>query len=797
MVWIKRLSILIASLLALIVAVLTYVMLFVNPNDFKGELKNVAYEKANVTLRLDGDLSWSFFPWLGLSLENIGVALGEDAEIVQFDRAEFGLAIMPLLKRTIQVDKVKLINLKANLLVDKAGQANWQYTMPADLPVSNSPSNTKINPDASQSSDVVTSQPAPVVSSEDQAPAPLPNIQLDELLIENAQIQYRDEQSKQLVSAKLNVKLKDVTWDKAWPMVLDLAVTQSDLEGNFPLKANMTLNANLTVFPEKEALSLGSLVLSADVESGALPVSPLKAKLSATSMDMDLPQENLFIEGLALSGLGLNLDGKIQAYQVLSDPQFTASFSLGEFNPRDVMKALKITAPEMSDAKALTKAQLDMTIEGSTHSVTAQSISLLLDDTNLEANGVVNLAPLYWDMSLAGSNLNLDRYLPTPVETSEEESNTPAKSTETQSTVNTAASSAVNPAVKSPVESDLIPVDLIRSLSGHVGLVFNNIIVKKLKIDQLTLDSTQANGLVKVDPIKVSLYQGNVVANASLDVRGKTPLIKVQPAITAVQIQPLLVDFMEMDKISGATYLDGEISTRGNQLDMLMSSLQGDLLVDIKKGALVGTNLTKTVCQGIGAVRKEALNDKSFGADTPFETMTFPAHIVNGVVSTPGLKISSAGIAVTGNGVVSLPDASLNYQANVGVAGSELDKACRVNQKVAKLTFPIVCKGKFSDDPAGLCRPDVKGFASLFAKLAKEELKLKADEEKARLKAKLEEEKVQLKAKAEEEKARLKLKIEQEKAELKAKLQAQREAEEEAAKEKLKEKLKDKLKSFF
>jgi len=40
---------------------------------------------------LDGDISWSFFPWLGLeSLKNIGVALGSRRGILTVDRAEFG-----------------------------------------------------------------------------------------------------------------------------------------------------------------------------------------------------------------------------------------------------------------------------------------------------------------------------------------------------------------------------------------------------------------------------------------------------------------------------------------------------------------------------------------------------------------------------------------------------------------------------------------------------------------------------------------------------------------------------------
>ncbi|WP_339719867.1 AsmA family protein [Marinomonas primoryensis] len=778
MVWIKRLSLLVASLLAFIVVLLAYVMLFVNPNDFKDELKSVALEKANVNLRLDGDISWSFFPWLGLELENIGVALGTDAEILQFDRAEFGLAILPLLEKKIQVNKVNLVNLKASLNKDAQGQGNWQL----DIPESSAS-----NSQAASGSSSATTATSVEDSSESVTPMNLPDIQLDELRIENAQVTYRDEQTKQLINATFSVQLNDVQWDKAWPMAMDVALTQSDLQGNTPLQLKAKLNANLAVFPERESLSLDSLVLSGGVSSDALPTSPIEVKLSATNIDLDLPQENVLVEGLAFSTLGLNVDAKIQAYQVLSSPQFSGVLSVGEFNPRYLMTRLNLPIPDMSDDTALTKARANITFEGSLDSITAQPISITMDETKIEANAVVDLSPLRWDVSIAGKNLNVDRYLPTPVEASPEEIAAAKADNVTEAAQNT---NVIGVEQNSSDVGELIPVDLIRSLNGHVGVVFEGLTVKKLRIDKIELDSTQANGLVKIYPLRASLYKGDITSKVSLDVRGNTPVVDISPAIDGVQIQPLLVDFMDMDKIAGATYLNGELSARGNQIDALMSSLQGDLLVEIKNGALVGTNLTKTVCEGIAAIRKESIKEDQFGPDTPFETMRFPAHIVNGKVSTPGLKISSAGIQVTGDGVVSLPDSSLDYQANVGVAGSELDKACRVNAKLTKLAFPIVCKGQFSDDPAGLCRPDIKGFGKLFANLAKDELKLKLEAEKVRLKEKGAELKAELEVKKQAEKARLEAKLATEKARLKAELDETRQAEAERAKEKLKEKLK-------
>lgn len=750
MVWVKWLVLSVVGFVALIAIALTSVTVFVNPNNFKEELQTVALDKANVRLRLDGDIQWSFFPRLGLELDDIGVALGSDAEIVQFDRAEFGLAIAPLFEQKIQVNKVNLINLKASLHKDANGQGNWELDIPESEDVSENTSADTVNVANDNTAAASTEEASGFDASN------LPDIQLDELRIENAQVEYRDEQTNQLIKTTLNVTLTDVQWDKAWPMAMDLALTQSDLQGGSPMTAKAELNANLSVFPAREFMSLDSLVLTGSLASDALPASPLEAKLSALKFDLDLPQENVLIEGLALSALGMNIDARVEAYEVLTEPKFSAIFSLGEFNPRDVMADLNIALPDMSDDTALTKVLADISLTGDSNTITAQPISIELDDTKIEANAVLDLSPLSWDISIAGAEFNLDRYLPEPAESDEEEV--------VEETVATTEE-----------EGDLIPVDVIRGLNGHVGILFENIIAKNLKIDKIEFDSTQSNGLVKISPLRASLYEGTIESSLSLDVRGNTPKINVVPSIEGVQIQPLLIDFMELENIAGATFLTGELNTQGNRVDALMASLQGDLLVEVKQGALVGTNLTRSVCEGLASLNKKTINESQFGEDTPFESMRFPAHIVDGQVSTPGLNISSAGIQVTGDGVVSLTESSLNYTANVGFPGSALDDACQVDEKIAKLTFPILCKGLFSDDPIGLCRPDFKGFANLFADLAKAELKVKAEEEKAKLKAELD------------------AKIAAEKARLKAELEAKKEAEE----EKLKEELKNKLKSFF
>ncbi|MEL0635622.1 AsmA family protein [Marinomonas sp. TI.3.20] len=727
MTWLKRIGIVIGVLFVLLAAILAYALYFVNSASFKTELQKVALEKADIHLRIDGDIQWSFFPWLGIELDDIGVAMGDDPEILQFDRAEFGLAILPLLKQSIQVDQVRLVNLKANLSVDKSGRGNWQRSFAE--PASKNTNKTTPSIANSQTSNAYQA------TSSGAKKSVIPDIKLDKLQIDNAQVVYRDAKTNQKIDATFNVNLSDVQWNKAWPMVMDAVIKQSDLNGKNALTISSKLTAKLTVFPEREVFSLANMSLSTELQGDALPASPLKANVDIKQVDMDIPQENLFMDGMSLSTLGVNLNAKVKMYQVLSDPQYTASVSVGEFNPRDVLKQLHITIPDMADSSVLSKASGDVKIEGSTDKVVIQPMSLMLDDTNLQANVVAELSPLRWDANITGENLDIDRYLPPPADPKDSKSSaktvaaTPSDSDVTSSGSNDAAT------------ADLVPLDLVRSLNGHLGFEFKNLTVKKLQLNSVNLDATMGNGVVHISPAAVSLYKGKSTVDATYDARTNTPTLDVSSRVQGIQIQPLLKDFMDLDKLSGTTSLTGELSAKGNQVDALMSSLNGDFLAEITNGTLNGVNLTKTVCQGIAAIRKESLSGNNFSANTPFESMNFPIHIVNGNVSTPGLVMTSAGVSVTGDGDVSLVNKSLDYQVNVAIAGSELDHACRVDKTLTDLAFPVVCKGKFSDDPAGLCRPDVKGFGHILADLAKAELKEKAkakvDEEQDKLKEKL------------------------------------------------------------
>ncbi|ADZ89885.1 AsmA family protein [Marinomonas mediterranea] len=788
MVWVKRLLFVLVFLLALVLGGIGYVLIFVDPNDFKKELISLADKHANIDLKIDGDISWSFFPWLGVELNDIGVAAKGESTLAKFEEAEFRLAVLPLLQQKIEVDTVRLIGLKADLVMDEEGNGNWQLGSKTDSQKQASNQSSIASSTASMPSETDAVTPNAAKAAQTSSAYTIPDINIEKIELVDAQVRFVDKQRGMDLLAMFNTNLSNVRWGEAWPLEFDIK-----LEGILPKEANgeqqsightMSLGADLTVFPEHQRLALSDLIVKTRTEAAMLPISPLLANAQIRQLELDLPQENLIIDGLSLDSLGVSFESQIKVFELLSKPQFSLAANVTEFSPRELLNKLALPLPEMADETTLSALQLTLSLEGDANAVKVQPISIRLDETQLEANASVKFTPLSWNVSVAGKTLDLDRYLPPNVEGDNK--------TEADSTASAEASG------EEVQESDLIPVELLRTLNGTVDFTFENLKAKNLSIDKISATSVQSNGLVTLKPLFVGLYDGSAHLNATLDARSDTPKISISPNIEHVQIYPLLNDFMELDKVKGTTFVSGDLHTSGNRISELMNQLNGDLLVEVKDGALVGMNLTKSVCEGIASTRSgKDVNQTAFGEDTPFESLTFPARIVNGVVSTPDLKIKAVGIQVTGDGEVSLPEQNIHYQADVSIVGSDVDQACQIKRVYRSLAFPIVCKGAFDSDPATLCRPDIKGFGRLFEKVAKAELDAKLAAEKARAKEKLAAEKARAKAKLDAEKAKAKAELEAKLVEAKRKAEEKKKAKEEELKQKLKNELKDGLKSLF
>ena len=106
---VKYVLFVLAGLAVLAGALAAFVAASFDPNKHKPEIIKLVKEKTGRTLALDGDISLTFFPRIGVAVGKL--SLSEPGGVKVFahvDEAKVSLNLMPLLSRELEVDRVHL-----------------------------------------------------------------------------------------------------------------------------------------------------------------------------------------------------------------------------------------------------------------------------------------------------------------------------------------------------------------------------------------------------------------------------------------------------------------------------------------------------------------------------------------------------------------------------------------------------------------------------------------------------------------------------------------------------------------
>ncbi len=130
--WLKGLFFLSLSLVAILALILVTLTHWVDPNRLKPQIQALVQQQTGLRLQLEGPIAWSFYPWLGLNLENIRFNnipdCGPEA-FLNLKKASFQVKIRPLLEGNLQIDHLLLEGLEVHACISEKGQANWTPTL--------------------------------------------------------------------------------------------------------------------------------------------------------------------------------------------------------------------------------------------------------------------------------------------------------------------------------------------------------------------------------------------------------------------------------------------------------------------------------------------------------------------------------------------------------------------------------------------------------------------------------------------------------------------------------------------
>ncbi|YCH22408.1 AsmA family protein [Pseudomonas sp. D1-3] len=718
----KILGLFFLGLLLIIVALGFALTHLFDPNDYKDEIRQLARDKANLELTLNGDIGWSLFPWLGLELTDATLASAStpDKPFANLRLLGLSVRVLPLLRKEVQMSDIRVDGLNLDLQRDENGHGNWEDVgRPAAKPGETSAEQTAGN-DASQP------QGEPAQESGSQ---PI-KLDIDSLIVNGARVDYRDAQKGQQFSAE-SIQL----------------TTGAIREGaGVPIKLSAFFGSNQPVMRARTELQ-GELRFDRALKRYQLEDARLSGEASGEPFNgqtltyaaqgqllVDLAAQVAEWNGLKLSANQLRALGEVKVRDLQSEPKLSGGLSVAPVNLREFLASLGQKLPPMSDEKTLAQFELVTQLGGTANSLSLDELTLKLDDSTFTGKlAMADFAKQALRVQLKGDKLDLDRYLP-PASKDKKDADS-ARKAEVRETVANAGQAGTTPVPNAPTQqawssSEVLPIPALRKLDLQANLTLDQLTLQKQALSDVSLKARSQGGALNLEELRGKLGNGSFAIRADADVRPAVPVLSLRTQLNGIPVEPFLKDEQRPSPLKGLLDLTSELTTSGNSQKAWVDALNGTASFMLEDGVLVDANLEQQLCRGISTLNRKQLSGEPRSKDTPFERLQGSLSIRNGVANNPDLQARIPGLSVAGNGDVDLRVLGLDYRVGITIEGDQRempDPACEVNRRYVGIAWPLHCRGPL-ELGAKACRLDQEGMGKVAAKLAGDRINEKLEE---------------------------------------------------------------------
>lgn len=458
--------------------------------------------------------------------------------------------------------------------------------------------------------------------------------------------------------------------------------------GQEPLAQNLkVLKASVNLSGTRQNLKLAPLDAQATFFGEALPEGPVDVKLNATA-EVNLAKETLNVPKVGVRGMGLDVQGSVDASGILSQPKYGGQLKVAQFNLRQLMQRLALEVPDTMDKKVLTKVAIDTRYSGTANSVDLNNMTLKLDDTTATGNlAVTDIKNQALRFNLNIDNINADHYLPEPAEGEK--------------------TAAVTPETAAAGAATTLPVETLHSLNIKGDLKVGQLVISKAKLSNVKLSINADKGLIALAPASANLYQGSYQGAVNLDATGKQPKLDFDTKLVGVEIEPLLKDMTGEAKLTGVGDITVKLNASGADVEAMKKTLTGKVDLLFRDGAYKGINLGAILRKADAVIEGRSLKEVPGEEQTDFSEMTATLNIKNGLIKNNDLSAKSPAIRVNGAGEANLVSEKVDYTVKASVAKTTKGQGGKELEAVGGYTVPVRCKGTFADPG---CKPDFEGL---------------------------------------------------------------------------------------
>ncbi|TVQ71371.1 MAG: AsmA family protein [Chromatiaceae bacterium] len=668
MKWIKRGLLAIFALLVLFVVLVGFLLVTVDPNDYKDRISEVVEEQTGRTLVISGDIGLSVFPRLGLELGETTLSNADGFEEEYFARVgevDVAVALLPLLRRELQVQQVRLEGLELNLARNAEGRTNWDDLIDEDAVA-----------EPSEETRPVT-RPA---DDPETVPEILRGLDIAGIQVRDARLNWRDEQSGTRLSVDpFNLELGRLRLAQETRLDLSLRALMDDLDTAVDLQGLVFLDV------ANQRYALRRMVAQVEATGEALP-APIKARVEA-DLIADLLNDLAKVERMTVNAFNTQFTGLVEVAGLSGEPRIHGELRSGQFSPRGLMEELAMEPPETANPDVLGRAAMDMAFEMQGDELKVTQLIVTLDESTLSGQATVkDLASPDVNVSMQLDRINLDHYLPP---TAEANGNGDGNG-------ETAARDGW------PDEPLELPVDMLRELKVAGDLRVGNLTVAGLRMQNVNLKLRARDGQLDVESVQANLYEGQLDGRLGLDVREDTPRMQARQSLEGIRFGGLLEDLTGDAMVTGGADVSFDVTSRGNSVKALINGLNGNGEMRVADGAVKGINVAQVIRDAEARVRGRSPEETDEPRQTDFTEITGSFRIDNGVVKNDDLRAASPLLRVQGRGEADLNKEQLDYRLDTSLVGTLKGQGGRDLSDLRNVNLPITIRGSFSEPRFGL-----------------------------------------------------------------------------------------------
>jgi AsmA protein len=646
----KIAALVIGSLVVVAGAVLAYVAVTFDPNDYKPQIVELVHKHTQRTLKLEGDIQLAFWPGIGAELGKLSLSeRNSDKPFMSVDEARFSLKLLPLLSKQVVVDEVTVRSARISLSRDRKGRLNLDDLIGGDAAEGGKPEPKK-----------------PARDSDRQFA-----FDIDRVVITESMLEYRDEAAgTRYAVSRLNLQTGRI----ASGVPADIRLTMVAQADRPMLDVAVDLKTRLAFDVGQQSAAMEQLVL--DIRGKAATLENLEFKLelpavagtreafkaAAATIDAAFRQD-----GRAFKlRLASPINGNLQTQQ-FSLPQLKASLNASGAGLPGQGISGEVTGSASTDlAKENVRLDLSGTLAGST----------------LKARlGIAGFDPSAYSFDIDLAQLDVDRLMPAEAPAGKGSGTPPA------------TASSAKPATAAAQPFDL---SALKSLRADGNLRIGALTANNLKMQNLRAGLKAGGGRITLSPLSASLYQGTLEGSATVDVAPKIPVFALKQTLAGVSLEPLLKDLADNETLEGRGTVTVDVNTRGNTADVLKRALGGSAALQVADGALKGIDIAGSIHNAkarLGALKGEQTQPADTRQKTDFSELTASFRIADGVARNSDLSMKSPLLRVGGEGEINIGADTLNYLVKASIVGTSKGQGGRELDDLRGLTIPVRVSG--------------------------------------------------------------------------------------------------------